>query len=101
MPRNAMDDLFVDGNTERCRIATVVQKCRLCSKLTDANFCRAVQFTSRHAGRNHLSYLAQHLTELGPGNTQMLDVRSRLKPDHQEPPVSWQKQHLDHWLHQQ
>src|SRR5450759_2272083 len=101
MPRNAMDDLFVDGDAERCRIAAVVQECRLRSEFTDAKLCHAVQFASRHAGRNHLSYLTQHLTELRPGNTQALDVRSRLKPDHQEPPVSWQKQHLEHWLHQQ
>src|SRR5450759_1197568 len=84
MPRNAMDDLFVDGDTQRCRIAVVVQECRLRSEFTDPKFCRMVQFTSRHAGRNHLSYLAQHLTELGPGNTQVLNVRSGLKPDHQE-----------------
>jgi hypothetical protein len=30
----------------------------------------------------------------------VFDVRSRLKPDHQGPPVFWQRQHPDHWLHQ-
>src|SRR5664280_3171609 len=95
MPRNAMDDLFVDGDTERCRIAAVVQECRFCPKLTDAKFCRVVQFASRHTRRNHLSYLAQNITELGPGNTKVFDIRSRLKPDHQVPPVFWQRQHPD------
>ena len=62
-----MNNLFIHGNTDGCRVAVVILKGRNTSELTDQLLSQTVDIQSGHARVNRLFQFLMHLRQDSSG----------------------------------